>query len=69
MKIRKGRRKYAVLLNARTQVCYLTRAGSSFDATYGNHCFITSFECAFREAVHNLGVAKDNGYYITKRLR
>ena len=69
MKIRKGNRKYAVLLNARTQVCYLTGAGSSFDAMYGDHCFITSFECTFREAVHNLGVAKDRGYYISKRLK
>lgn len=67
MKIRKGRKKYAVFMNSITRVCTLTKAGSWYDVKFRNH--IGSFECTFREAVHNLGVAKDKGYYITKRLR
>jgi|TARA_R110000796_G_scaffold45933_2_gene111058 hypothetical protein len=67
MKIRKGRKKYAVFVNSITMVCTLTKANSWYDVKFGNH--IGSFECNFREAVHNLEVAKDKGYYITKRLR
>mgnify|MGYP003111648174 FL=1 len=66
MKIRKGRRKYAVFMNQMTMVCTLTKSGSWYDVKFRNH--ICSFECTLRDAVHNLGVAKDRGYYITKRL-
>jgi len=68
MKIRKGNRKYAVLLNARTRVCYLTRANSDFDLKYKSHYPINSFECEFREAVHNLKVAESKGYSIVKTI-
>jgi hypothetical protein len=67
MKIRKGRRKYVVFMNSITMVCILTKENSWYDVKFSDH--IDSFECTFRQAVHNLGVAKDKGYYIAKRLK
>ena len=66
MKIRKGKRKYAVFINTITMVCTLTKTGSWYDVKFKEH--IPSFECTFGDAVHNLRVAKDKGYYITKRI-
>lgn len=67
MKIRKGKRKYVVFINSRTMVCTLTKENSWYDVEFRDH--IGSFECTFREAVHNLGVAKGKGYYIAKKLK
>jgi hypothetical protein len=48
-------------------VCTLTKENSWYDVKFSDH--IDSFECTFRQAVHNLEVAKDKGYYIAKRLK
>lgn len=67
MKIRKGKRKYAVFINKYTEVCTLTKVDSWYDIKWFGK--IPSFECTFREAVKNLRACKEKNYYITKRRR
>jgi hypothetical protein len=65
MKIRKGKRKYAILLNQRTGFIYLTREGSKFDVMYNDH--LNSFSCTFAEAKHNIKVGLNQGLMLSVR--
>lgn len=65
MKIRKGKKKYAILINERTGFIYLTREGSAFDVTYLN--YLTSFSCTFSQAKQNIKIGLSKGLMLSKR--
>jgi len=65
MKIRKGNKRYAVIINLRRGVVTLTREGSATDALLDG--LIPSFSCTFSEAKENIRRATDCGLMLIKR--
>ena len=65
MKIRKGKRRYAVIINLRRGAVTLTREGSATDALLDG--LVPSFSCTFSEAKENIRRATDRGLMLIKR--
>ena len=68
MKIRKGRKRYLVVLNHLTNEVVLARPGRPYDWTISRNTLgLKMYDCTFDEAVHNIKVANKNGYTLIKK--
>jgi len=65
MKVRKGRRKYLVVLNRMTHEVHLAKSGGRYDMImYRNTLGLPMFDCTLSEAKHNIKVAISKGYHL-----
>jgi hypothetical protein len=63
MKIRKGRNKYAIVIDRRAYRIYLTRQNSDFYFESMNRC--VSWTCNFKEAKEDIKRGVDNGFIFS----
>jgi hypothetical protein len=70
MKIRKGKKKYLIVVLANQGIVVLSHVGSLYDRLVASRLTLgTQFECTFKEAVSNCKIFSNKGYYISKRRR
>lgn len=68
MKIRKGRRRYLVVLNRITGEVHLAKSGGRYDMIMSRNTLgLPMFDCTLSEAKHNIRVAISKGYSLVKK--